>query len=348
MTAPQRSETPWACPDSRLLLPADADREEWLAARKAGVGGSDYGVLLGMSTWCTTYKLWQIKTGRLDDDEANAMMARGSDLEPIIRTKFEQQSGLATRRAGLQQSRINPRMLFSPDALVEDGSTAEFKLVSSFARAKWIDPDTGERRPPALYEWQVRMGMAVTGRSKGYIAALDADSWQLEIFEVHARPLDFQFISDVVDDFWAYIDSDTAPPIDYAQADTAEMLDRFPEIIDPESIVEASIPEQVLSDKEEWDRLSAIISAGAAAQKERDKLKVRLQMMIGEHEYLGIKEGDTLRPIFRWKTIKQTTFREKDLKADHPGLCQQYIIEGTTRRFEAVKPKATKKGSNAA
>jgi putative phage-type endonuclease len=328
----------WAMPDARALLRYDADRADWLKARLAGVGGSEIGVLLGLSSWSTRHKLWQIKVGLETDDAANALMERGTDIEPVILRKFSAQTGLAIRRQGLVQSRRNPHMLFSVDALVEDGATVESKLVSQYARHKWVDEKTGEKRPPLNYEWQVRQGLATMGKAKGYLAALDADSWELEVYEIEARDSDFEVVNDTINEFWPYVETGTPPPIDYASATPEEMLARFRDIIEPEAIAEAEIPQQALADRDRLAEIRGAASYARSLEKEERDLKTRLTMQIGDREFLGVPDGQGgLKPILHWKQVNQTTFRQKDLQTDEPELAAKYTVKGKTRRLEIVK-----------
>jgi len=333
---------PWACPDSRIVLRYDAPREQWLRERLSGIGGSEIGVLLGLTPpeWSTRHGLWLVKTGLETDDRESALMERGSDIEPIILRKFTEKTGLATRRVGLQRSRRNPRMLISSDALAEDGATVEAKLVSRWGRDKWVD-DAGERQVPPMYAWQVRHGLAVTGKRKGYVAALDADSWQLEIYEIEAADGDFDLISGTVDEFWRHVTDGTPPPIDYASASPEEMLSRFREIVHPDEIAEAEIPRQAIADRDRLAEIRALGSAYRRCEKEEREIKTRITMQIGDREYLGVPDGNGgKKPIFHWKQVNQTQFREKDLKADHPALAEEYTDRGKTRRLEIVKDGA--------
>jgi putative phage-type endonuclease len=329
---------PWAMPDAKALLRYDADREAWLQARLAGVGGSEIGVLLGLSKWTTRHQLWQIKVGLETDDTASALMERGTDIEPVILRKFSEQTGLAIRRQGLVQSRRNPHMLFSVDALVEDGCTVETKLVSQYARHNWVDEQTGEKRPPLNYEWQVRQGLATMGKARGYLAALDADSWKLEIYEIEARDTDFAVVDDTINEFWPYVETGTPPPIDYASATPEEMLARFREIVDPKAIAEAEIPQQALADVARLAEIRGLASQARACEKEEREIKTRLTMQIGEKEFLGVPDGQGgLKPIAHWKQVGQTTFRQKDLEAEQPELFAKYQVKGKTRRLEIVR-----------
>ena len=337
-TATTAKVQPWAMPDAKTVLRYDAPREEWLKARMTGVGGSEIGILLGMATWKSRYELWQIKTGQVIDAAASAYMERGADIEPIVLRKFSKYTGLATRRQGLVQSRRNPRMLFSVDALAEDGATVEGKVVSQWARDKWVNQKTGEKRPPSDYEWQVRHGLAVMGKTRGYIAALDADSWELEVYEVEAGSQDYDICNDTVNEFWHYVSSGEAPPIDYATATPEEMLSRFPaEVIDPGTIAEAPMPEQALADLARLKEIRGLASAYRRCEKEEAAIKTRVELLIGEKEFLGVPDGKGgLRPVAHWKSVAQKQFHQRVLEASEPDVFERYVTRGRTRRLEIL------------
>jgi putative phage-type endonuclease len=330
----------WACPDSRTILRADATREQWLAERLKGVGGSEIAVLFGLTKRQTRHGLWLIKTGQVRDDKTNAFMERGADVEPIVVRKFAAKTGLAVRKAGLQRSRHNPRLQYSPDALVEDGALFEAKLVSQYARERWLN-EYGDKVVPADYEWQVRHGLAVTGRRFGYLAALDADSWELDIFEIEAQDGDYELLDGTVGEFWRHVTDGTAPPIDYASATPEEMLYRFPNVIAPDSMAEALIPEQAIADRDRLAEIRALHAKSRAVEKEEAEIKTRLTMQIGDKEFLAVPNSNgQLKPILRWKQVNSTKFREREFKAAHPALAEEFTDKGTSRRLEIVKDGA--------
>ena len=43
------------------------NREEWLQARRRGIGGSDAAAVLGLSPWKSNVRLWEEKTGLLGE-----------------------------------------------------------------------------------------------------------------------------------------------------------------------------------------------------------------------------------------------------------------------------------------
>ena len=46
-------------------------REQWLEERKKGIGGSDSAAVLGLNPYMTNVDLWQIKTGRKQQENVS-------------------------------------------------------------------------------------------------------------------------------------------------------------------------------------------------------------------------------------------------------------------------------------
>jgi putative phage-type endonuclease len=64
-------------------------REEWLKARK-GIGGSDAASILGMNPWRDNVELWEIKTGRREQEDISEKPAviYGTEAEEHLRELF--------------------------------------------------------------------------------------------------------------------------------------------------------------------------------------------------------------------------------------------------------------------
>lgn len=67
------------------------NREEWLQARRRGIGGSDAAAVLGLSPWKSNVRLWEEKTGlREPEDISDKEVVRfGKESEAAIRRLFE-------------------------------------------------------------------------------------------------------------------------------------------------------------------------------------------------------------------------------------------------------------------
>lgn len=65
-------------------------REEWLKARK-GIGGSDAASIVGMNPWRDNVELWEIKTGRREQEDISEKPAvkYGTEAEEHLRELFK-------------------------------------------------------------------------------------------------------------------------------------------------------------------------------------------------------------------------------------------------------------------
>lgn len=66
--------------------------DEWYSLRLQGIGGSDAGAIMGLSTWQTPYGLWQEKTGRAklsaDKHTTNSAIEYGLNAEEYLTALF--------------------------------------------------------------------------------------------------------------------------------------------------------------------------------------------------------------------------------------------------------------------
>lgn len=67
------------------------DREEWLAQRYRGIGGSEASAAIGLSPWMNPIQLWKLKTRRAmpQDLSDNTAVQEGIAYEPILREYFK-------------------------------------------------------------------------------------------------------------------------------------------------------------------------------------------------------------------------------------------------------------------
>lgn len=63
--------------------------EEWLAWRRKGLGGSDAGVVMGVSPWRTRYELWLEKTGRYRKKANEFITEKGHKYEDRARALYQ-------------------------------------------------------------------------------------------------------------------------------------------------------------------------------------------------------------------------------------------------------------------
>lgn len=83
-------------PPNVLVETAKLSREEWLAYRRQGIGGSDAASVLGISPFRTGVDLYYDKLGHpIEDSEENwVAMEMGNLLEDLVARIFEKKTGL--------------------------------------------------------------------------------------------------------------------------------------------------------------------------------------------------------------------------------------------------------------
>lgn len=165
-----------------VLTPtADLSREEWLAYRRQGIGGSDAAAVLGISPFRTGVNLYYDKLGQsVEDDEQNWVAKEvGTLLEDLVARIFAKKTGLEVCPMPVMfQHPDHPWMLADVDRLVKlaDGSTAilECKTTNYNARDKW--EYDGKPIVPQYYEAQGRYYMAVMNLNRVYFCCLYGNS----------------------------------------------------------------------------------------------------------------------------------------------------------------------------
>jgi len=64
--------------------------DSWLELRKSKICASEAPIILGISPWKSPLMLWEEKTGRRESGFKSAAMQYGTDMEPVIRSWFEE------------------------------------------------------------------------------------------------------------------------------------------------------------------------------------------------------------------------------------------------------------------
>jgi putative phage-type endonuclease len=305
-------------------------RDEWLAARRSGIGGSDAAAVLGLSRWRSPLDVYLDKTGEGGDTEDAPAMYWGRRLERVILEAYVEQTGLAVDAPvgvyRMLRSSERPWQLYSPDGMASDRL---IEIKTARTSEGWGEPGTDE--VPDDYAIQVQHGMAVTGLQRCDVAVLIGGS----DFRVYTVERDDALIAHLIAAeaaFWARVERrDPPPPRTYAEAtrmwgrsspprapvyatDEAEAAHR--ELV--------AVREQMATLTEREEALRAVICAELA-----DK-------------------GDTLigsdgQPLATWTAVKaRESFDCKAFAKDHPDLHAAYLRVGQpTRRFTLKNTKET-------
>lgn len=326
LDAPARSTNDsrvnWATPQAKLVLRADAPRDEWLAARRLGLGGSDMSTVAGVNQYSSLYALWMDKTGRAEEKQQTRRMRMGHLLEPIVAELFTEMTGIPVRRAGLMRHRLNEWMQVSVDRLSADGGICEYKTTNwrTNDAEVWLDGDV-----PDHAEVQSQWGMAVTGRSHAHAMVLIDGHEALH----RVIPRDDVLIEDLIDmghRFWHdLVLADQEPDIDGSDA-TGSALRRRYATTEPGSVATATVTALEIFDEWRAGKAAEQLGKSRAAAAEN-----KLRGLVGDHETLEVL-GKAL------VTCKQNgTFAEARFREDLPEVAAEFATTKTAVDVDRLK-----------
>jgi putative phage-type endonuclease len=172
-TATMRKVTPTAY----QVLRADAPRDEWLAARRRGVGSSDIAKIIGVADRQQAVHVWHDKRRTLasNEDDAGEAALWGNLHEKTVADEWCRRNRSVIRRVGLVENENDPWMMCTLDRLVREcpldrerkaACALEVKTRSAFKAHRWHKSTPDDVLAQAT--WQ-RM---VTGLDHIHVAAL--------------------------------------------------------------------------------------------------------------------------------------------------------------------------------
>lgn len=298
----------------------DMTREQWLAVRRQGLGGSDAASVMGMNPWKSPMMVYLEKRGEVEDQEVGEAAYWGTALEAIIADEFKTQTGFhVQRRNAILSQADRPWMIANVDRLIRadqgEWGILEVKTANQFKAGEW-DSDTA----PDAYVIQLQHYLAVTGYQYGYLAVLIGGQRYRHIRVERDQDLIDSMIQ-IEFDFWQGVQNGTPPGWSGMDCDQ-ELLDRMyptsrPQAIELPPTVEKFIGEYEQAKADEKD-----------AETRKNAAEANIKLFLGDNE-VGIY-GD--RKV-SWKTVSASRFDSAKFKAAHPATHAEYAKESTSRRF---------------
>ena len=334
-----------------LVDTSSLSRDEWLAYRRKGIGGSDAAAVLGISPFRTARDLYFDKLGfSIEADEENwVALEMGRLLEPLVAEVFARKTELRVyqRKVMLQHPQY-PWMLADLDYLVDlpDGGTAilECKTTASHARENWWYND--KEIVPVYYESQGRHYMSVMNISRVYFCCLCMDSRDAVIRCIDRDMAYEEELIALEQAFWReHVLAKTPPPYTEDGDLILKSLQRLygpsnkdapPVVITPPQFTKVQQFLQLQEKKCSYDAESKKLGT------EMERLKALIVADMGKsckavYEDAGNSYTITFNPTYR-KTISKEGLER--LKAVHPDIYTEYVTTSESRRF-SIKKAAT-------
>lgn len=294
------------------------NREEFLANRRKGIGGSDAAAVLGLSKWKTAYDVFLDKTGQSEPTPDNDAMLWGRLLEPVIRQQYADRTGREVAMPEMLTMADKPYIVANVDGLCAD---RVLEIKTARTSKDWGEEGTDE--VPMQYFLQCQHYLMVTGKPVADVAVL-IGSADFRIYTVEANEKLFGIMQTAYAEFWNNHVLTGNPPEAVSYADAVARYKQSNGLS-----IEAT-PEIVAA----LDALADASERVKEAEKLEEDLKGKIMTFMGENETLTV---DGLTRV-SWKTAKAAErFDSKAFKAAHPDLAAEFTKPGAASRRFLVK-----------
>ncbi|MFT3791564.1 MAG: YqaJ viral recombinase family protein [Rudaea sp.] len=296
-------------------------REQFLAERRRGIGGSDVAAILGMSKWKSALDVYLDKRGEAPEQPDNESMLWGRALEPVIRQQYAERTG----RVVLVPTApvVHPVHTFARanlDGVTEGGRLVEIKTART--AQDWGEPGTDE--VPDAYALQVQHYLMVTRYEVADVAVLIGGS-DFRLYEVRADAELQAMLIEREAAFWDCVQR-SEPPAVTSFADAQRRWGRSARAGSIEADAEA-----VAAAKE----LQALRVQVDGLTERIDACKATITRALADRGDTLVADGKT---IATWKLAKAPArFDAKAFEVAHPDLYQQFIKPGEPSRRLLLK-----------
>jgi putative phage-type endonuclease len=307
-----------------LLAKTDGlTRQEWLAIRRKGIGGSDAAAICGLDPYRGALSVYLSKVGQTPDADPNEYMEWGNILETPIAEAFAQKTGYKIRKSNyILQHPEYPFMLANVDRMVKDEDEAdegilEVKNVGEYKAEEWADGAI-----PESHQIQGQHYMAVTGAGYVWFAPLIGGNRLRPVKLVRSERMIASLIK-IESDFWHKVETKTPPPIDGSTDATKVLKFTYPTSTEQSIEIEESLYDQFVSTRQR--RIEAELEERTLENEIKSQMK----------EAGAARIPGNPKPVFTWRGTVTRRVNLALLEQAEPEICAKYITESTSRRFLA-------------
>ena len=295
------------------------NREQWLKEKEKGLGGSEIAAVLGYNPYKTPYKLWQEKTGRVDQFKGNNITESGQFIEDGIARWWEYRSGNKLIKSSDDDVLyIHPeksfvrgtpdRRFFNKNETDDDGNLLfNGKGVLEVKESARDKVTTSERY------CQLQWYCGILGYDGGTIVVKSPFDREIYWDSYSFDPDFFSLMMEQAEHFWTKHVLADVPPDPISKEDIKEL---FP------SHVEEKIVEATDFVKEDVDQLKETQRKKKEYEEKEKEIKDRIISFAQDAD--TVKYGDDILLTYR-KTKDSTKFDEKSFEKDNPKIYNKYL-----------------------
>ena len=318
------------------------NRQEWLEARKKGLGGSDIAGIFSLPPYGCARYLWMDKKS-IPEDFPNLnrrIMDMGNRLEHIVVEDYVEETGNeVSPGAELTPHPEHSFLVANTDGTIKDEyfsergyGILECKTAGKDAYFKMMKEGVNES-----YVLQMQAYLYVLDLKWGAFAVLLAGNpWYFQTFEVTRDEKLIKVIVDAATKFWDGVQNDDAPDrLDIKDARCkkctrrktcwGEKLEEIEAVQEESGALDLSEDDKYLQALDDHEAANLLLAEGksqkeAAAKVIQDLMKDQGVAFGGGHKVY-------------WKVQNKTGFDAKAFKEDNPTLAKKYEKKSKSRPF---------------
>ena len=311
------------------------NRDQFLAGRKKGIGGSDVAAILGFSPYKSPYQLWLDKTGRSERKESQNESAHfGNLLEDVVAKEFSRRAGVKVQRVtqqlfleehpwalgNIDRAVINPDI--AGNVRFKDGALTTDRLLECKTASEYMSKLFGEEgsdQVPDYYLTQCLWYLLITGCKVIDLAVLIGGN-KFRMYRIERDEDLIQSIFNQVKAFWFnHVIADVPP--DPTCFD--DVLHRWSNHV---------VGKQVEADFEHIKLAEELITVQGRLKADKareDEIKLKIVSTMQDAEMM-ISQG---KSICTYKEQSSTRIDSTLLKKEEPDLFAKYSKTSSTRVF---------------
>jgi putative phage-type endonuclease len=310
----------------------NAERQAWLQARRAGIGGSDVAALLGLSKYNSPYSLWLDKTGRGTDDTSGEAALWGQLNEDMIARQFALRTGLKVQRinsilrgtedwmlGNIDRAIINPAISGNVRIKADGGSLTTDQILEVKTSSQYLDKLWGESvdSVPDHYLTQCQWYLGITQVEVCHLAVLIGGN-KMRQYKISRDDELIAMLKSEARTFWHdYVLADQ-PPEPTTFDDLAHRFGQHAE----GSVLEADDDLAVLISE-----YKALGEAIKEAKENQDDMKLDIVKAMRDAEMI-MHDG---KKLLTYKTQTSNRIDSAAFKKAHPDLSEAFTKTSTSR-----------------
>ena len=303
----------------KIVNVSTISREEWLAWRRTGIGGSDAAAVIGLNPFRSRIEVYADKMGMTPEKEDTESMRLGRDLEDYVAQRFCEATGKKVRRNNFMWCRDEYRCMIADVDREIIGENAGLECKTTQA---WSGKVIMKGEIPLTYYVQCMHYMAVMGYDRVYLAVLIFGKGFFH-FTIERDEDEIAALVAAEASFWRdHVEAGISPDPDGSQS--AEQA------VDAIWGNRAQEDELLMFDfSDDMRELCDLAAAEKEIKRQKDAIKQRLQAALGEHMV-----GSSDRYVITWRPQERSSIDSRRLYRERPDIYREYLTTSSTRIFK--------------